>query len=167
MKGQQGTAANTTDKKWLFLLIIQKYFASCVLVDLNWDFYIKFRPGVRNQTVLGWTLLTHWGRVMYIFVHNLAIIGSDNGLSPGQCQAIIGSNAAILLIRNLGTNFNEIISEIHTFSFKKIQLKMSSVKWRPFCVCLNVLNIMSDTQLCENKMEVQVKCCLHFKEESK
>ena len=139
MKGQQGTAANTTDKKWLFLLIIQKYFASCVLVDLKWDFYIKFRPGVRNQTVLGWTLLTHWGRVMYICVHNLAIIGSDNGLSPGQCQAIIGSNAAILLIRTLGTNFNEIISEIHTFSFQEnsvenVVCEMAAILCLPQCV---------------------------------
>ena len=29
--------------------------------------------------------------------------------------------------------------EIHTFSLKKIHLKMSSGKWRPFCLGLNVL----------------------------
>ena len=34
-------------------------------------------------------LLTHWGRVTHICVGNLAIIGSDNGLSPGRRQAII------------------------------------------------------------------------------
>ena len=28
--------------------------------------------------------LTHWGRVIHICVGNLAIIGSDNGLSPGH-----------------------------------------------------------------------------------
>ena len=33
--------------------------------------------------------LTHWGPVMYICVHELKVIGSDNGLSPGRCQAII------------------------------------------------------------------------------
>ena len=33
--------------------------------------------------------LTHWGRVMHICIVNLTIIGSDNGLSPGRCQAII------------------------------------------------------------------------------
>ena len=62
----------------------------------------------------------------YIFVVNLAIIGSDNGLSPGRRQAIIWTNDGILLIGPLGTNFSEISIEIHTFSFKKMHLKMSS-----------------------------------------
>ena len=75
----------------------------------------------------------------HICVGKLTIIGSDNGLSPGRCQAIIWTNAGILLIRPLGTNFNEILIEIHTFSFKKMHLKMSSAKWRPFCLGLNVL----------------------------
>ena len=44
-------------------------------------------------------ILTHWGRVTHICVSNLAIIGSDNGLSPGRRQAIIWPNAGILLIR--------------------------------------------------------------------
>ena len=51
--------------------------------------------------------LTHWGRVTHICVGNLTIIGSDNGLSPGRRQAIILTNAGILLIGPLGTNFNE------------------------------------------------------------
>ena len=83
--------------------------------------------------------LTHWGWVMHICVFNLAIIGSDNGLSPGRCQAIAWTNVGILLIGPLGTNFSEMLIEIHTFSFKKIHLKMSSGKWRPFCLGLNVL----------------------------
>ena len=70
---------------------------------------------------------------------NWAITGSDNGLSPVRRQAIIWTNAGILLIGALGTNFNEILIEIHTFSFKKIHLKMSSAKWCPFCLGLNVL----------------------------
>ena len=37
------------------------------------------------------------------------IIGSDNGLLPGWCQAIIWTNAGILLIQSLGTNFSEIL----------------------------------------------------------
>ena len=84
-------------------------------------------------------VLTHWGRVTHICVIKLIIIGSDNGLSPGRRQAIIWTNAGILLIRPLGTNFNEILIEIHTFSFKKMHLKMSSGKRRPFCLGLNVL----------------------------
>ena len=31
------------------------------------------------------------------------------------------------------TQFNEISFESHLFSFKKMRLKMSSAKWRPFC----------------------------------
>ena len=41
----------------------------------------------------------------HICVGNLIGIGSDNGLSPGRRQAIIWTNAGILLIGLLGTNF--------------------------------------------------------------
>ena len=75
--------------------------------------------------------LTHWGRVTHICVSKLSILGSDNGFSPGRRQAIIWTNAW-LLIGPLGTNFSEILIEIHTFSFKKMHLKMSSGKWQPF-----------------------------------
>ena len=85
-------------------------------------------------------ILTHWGRVTHIYVGNLTIIGSDNGLSPGRRQAITWTNVRLLLIGPLGTNFSEMLIEIHTFSFKKIHLKMSSGKWRPFCLGPNVLN---------------------------
>ena len=55
-------------------------------------------------------------------------------------QAIIGTNTGILLIGPLGTYFREILIEIHTFSFTKMHLKMSSGKWRPFCLKGNVLS---------------------------
>ena len=83
--------------------------------------------------------LTHWGRVTHICVSKLTIIGSDNGLPPDRQQAIIWSNAGILLIGPLGTNFGEISIEILTFSFKKMRLKVSSAKRRPFCLGLNEL----------------------------
>ena len=54
-------------------------------------------------------------------------------------QAIIWTNAGILLIGPLGTNFSEILIEILTFSFKKMRLKVLSAKRRPFCLGLNVL----------------------------
>ena len=76
--------------------------------------------------------LTHWGRVTHICISKLTIIGSDNGLSPGQRQAIIWTSAGILLIGPLGTNLSKILIGIQTLSFKKIHLKMSSAKWRPF-----------------------------------
>ena len=52
--------------------------------------------------------LTHWSRVMHIYVSKLTIICSDNGLSPGRRQAIICTNAGILLIWTLSTNLSEI-----------------------------------------------------------
>ena len=84
--------------------------------------------------------LTHWGRVTHICVSKLTIIGSDNGLSPERRQAIIWTNAGILLIGPLGTNFSEILIEIRTFSLKKIRLKMSSAKCCSFRLGLNVLS---------------------------
>ena len=89
--------------------------------------------------------LTHWGQVTHICVIKPNIIGSDNGLSPGLRQAIIWTNAEILLTGPLGTNFREIVIEIYTFSFKKMHLKMLSEKWRPFCLSLNVLTILGVT----------------------
>ena len=83
--------------------------------------------------------LTHWGRVTYICVSKLTIIGSDNGLSPDQHQAIIWTNAGILLIGTIGTNFSESLIEIRIFSFKKMGLKVSSAKWRLFCLGFNEL----------------------------
>ena len=91
-------------------------------------------PSHRNTAMRGnktWNMLTHWGK--------LIIIGSDNGLSPGRRQAIIWTNAGILLIGALGTNFSEISIEIDIFSFKKTHLKMSSGIWWPSCLGLNVL----------------------------
>ena len=80
------------------------------------------------------------GWVTHICVGKLTIIGLDNGLSPGRRQVIIRNSAGILLIGHKGTNFREILIKFHTFSFKKIDLKMSSGKWRPSCLSLNVLS---------------------------
>ena len=95
-----------------------------------------------------WRLFIYWALCMFpvtsyhsfnslrpsthICVGKLTIIGSDNGLSPGRRQAIIWTIVGILLIGPLGTNFSEILIGIQNFSFKKMHLKMSSAKWRPF-----------------------------------
>ena len=78
---------------------------------------------------------------MHTYVNKLIIIGWGNGLSPGRRQAIILTNAGILLIGPLGTNLSEILSEIETFSFMKMPLKMLSGKWWPSCLGLNVLTV--------------------------
>ena len=67
------------------------------------------------------------------------IISSDNGLSPGRCQAIIWNNAGMLLNGPLGTNLSEILNKIYIFSFNKMHLKRSSAQKaailsRPQCV---------------------------------
>ena len=56
----------------------------------------------------------------HVCVGKLPIIGSDNGLSPGRLQAIIWTNAGILVIEPLETNFSDILIKIHAFAFKKI-----------------------------------------------
>ena len=76
--------------------------------------------------------LTHWGRVTQIWVSKLAIIGSDNGLSPGRRQAIIWTNAGILLIGTLGTNLSEIFIEnsyifIKENPFENVVWKMAAI----------------------------------------
>ena len=74
-------------------------------------------------------------------------ISKLNGLSPGHRQAIIWTIAGILLIGPLGTNSSEILIEMHTFSFKKMHLNMSSGKWRPFYLGLNVLKGLAGSVL--------------------
>ena len=106
------------------------------------------RPTIKSTVGL-LTWLTHWGQVTHICVSDLTIIGSDNGLSRGRRQAIIRTNAGILLIRPLGTNFSKILFEIIIFSFKKMHLKMPFAKRRPFCLGLNVL-----THWALNKMAI-------------
>ena len=61
-----------------------------------------------------WLSFKHW---THICLGKLTIIGSYNGLSQ----------------------FSEISKSIQTFPFKKMHLKMWSVKWRPFCLSLNLL----------------------------
>ena len=112
-------------KRWNSSALAMELLQSCTKL-----WYIKYTPKI---------YLTHWGRVMHICVGNLTIISSDNGLSPGRRQAITWTNVGILLIGPLGTNFHEMLIEIHTISFKKIHFKMLSGKRRPFCLGLNVL----------------------------
>ena len=84
---------------------------------------------------------------MHICVSKLTIIGSHNGLLPGRRQAIIWTNAEILLIGPPGTNFSEISIEIYTFSFifefefeentfENVIWKMAAILSPPQCVKL-------------------------------
>ena len=112
------------------------YFAKIWKSDRVQILQLKY---ILQVTVCGLFGLTHWGRVTHICVSKLAIIDSDNGLSPGRRQAIIWTNTGILLIRTLGKNFSEILGKIHSFSSKKMHFKMSSAKERLFSLGLNEL----------------------------
>ena len=123
------------------------YFQLC-LYDSKSNYVVSCPTSLVRFCVISWryhcsllTLLTHWGQVTHI--SSWAIIGSDNGLSPDRPQAIIWTHAGIFLIGHLRTKFNEILIEINIFSFTKMHLKMLSGKWRPFCIGLKVLIMLS------------------------
>ena len=56
-----------------------------------------------------------------------------------SCEAIIWTNAGMLLIGRLGTSFGEILIEIHIVSFMKMHVKIPSGRWRPYCHGISVL----------------------------
>ena len=104
-------------------------FILCIICfnTYHFQYFMGSLSEIKYIKLTSWSGLTHWGRVTPIYVSKLTMIRSDNG----RRQAIIWTNARILLIWNLGTNFSEILREIHKSSLKKIHLKMSSA------ICVN------------------------------
>ena len=108
------------------------------------NFYDWAKTNESWASEISWDLsLIQWDKVMHVYVSKLTIISSDNGLSPGRRQAIIWTNAGILSIGPIGIIVNEILFEIHIFSFRKFFLKMSSGRWWLFCLGVNVLRCVS------------------------
>ena len=73
-----------------------------------------------------------------ICVGKLPIIGSDNGLSPGRRQAIIWTNAGILLIGILGTtqwNLNRNPCFHSKTVFQIFDRRLAAILPRPQCFC--------------------------------
>ena len=137
---------------WCILMPREKYYEYSIqpyeseqnivanfFVNLSCLWLVEFHPRINTELCWMSVDLTHWGRVTHICVTNLTIIGSNNGLPPGRCQAIIWTNAGILLIGTSGTKFSGILIEIHTFSINKMHLKMSFAKRRLFLLGLNLL----------------------------
>ena len=107
----------------------------------NIDVLSRFKMQLSHQAKGYDIALTHWGRVTHICVGKLTIIGSDNGLSPGRRQAIIWTNAGILLIRPLGIklqwNFNRNSNIfIQENALENVVCQMASI-----CLGLNVLTL--------------------------
>ena len=73
-------------------------------------------------------ILTQWDRVTHICISKLTKIGLDNGLFPDRRQAIIWTNAGILVIGPLGTNVSEIVIET---AFENVVWKMAAILSRP------------------------------------
>ena len=77
--------------------------------------------------------LNSWSLVTHLCVSRIIIIGSDNGLSPGRCQAISGTNTGMLLIWPFGTKFSGMFIDIYMFLAATKQLN----EWYFPSVCLS------------------------------
>ena len=64
-------------KQALLYIIFLQWYNHCMICKVSFIQY-NWIPSLDNH----WFRLIHFGRVMHIWVGNLIIIGSDNGLSP-------------------------------------------------------------------------------------
>ena len=96
----------------LAMTLIFEFWRSYVIFTIWWP-----RSGVRIYQIVT-------GVTSDVGVPSTHLVCSDNVFLPRLCQTIIWSNAGILLIGPLGTNFSEISVEFHTFSFMKMWLKI-------------------------------------------
>ena len=65
-----------------------------------------------EEELLSWLIEAEW----HIYASpNYTIIASDNGVWPVWHQTIIWTNAGLLLIKTLGTNFSENLMKIEQF----------------------------------------------------
>ena len=122
-------------RQFIRIVVLQIWMGTIVDIRKIFNFWSMATCNISDPYTNGFT----WGRVTHICAGNVTIIGPDNGLSPGRRQAIIWTNAGILLIGLLGTDVSEISIEIIIFSLKKIPLKMSSDKMAAICLGLNEL----------------------------
>ena len=106
----------------------------------------------RINSLLRWNPLTHWGRGTQLSVGKLIIIGSYNGLSPDRRQAIIWTNARFIVNWTLANTFQWKFIQIQQFSLKKMHVKMSSAKWSPSCLGLNVSSVSGESVACQHKV---------------
>ena len=112
-----GTAA-AADLRWAGAMAAAdlQWAVTMATADLQW-------LGAMATADLEWAdlLISPQGRI-YASVNQVSI-GSDNGVSPIWRQAIIRTNARLLSIGPLGTNFNEILSKYKTFLSRKCTWK--------------------------------------------
>ena len=91
--------------------------------------HIFFQENAFNSLKLGDTIshkLGQWSRSSLVLVNACYLFKVKPSPEP------IKLSVTIII-------FNENLFEIQTFSFKKMSLKLSSAKYQPFCIGLNVL----------------------------
>ena len=124
------------DKKKQLISFTQNHIMGKVVSESDYFVLLTiFRPNPPTRILQWQIILTHWGRVIHMGVSRLDHHWFRKLACRlhGQRQAIIWTSAGILLIRTLGTNLGQTLSESHLVSFKKMQLNVSSAKHRPFC----------------------------------
>ena len=122
---------------WKHLLF--EVFFSCPLISSGSN--LSKHAGGHSVTTEACTSLADGHSVATEACTSLACVREvwRSGSSLELSVLCIWANATMLLIRPLGTKFNEISIEIHTFSFTLVHLKMSSGKWQPFCLGFDAL----------------------------
>ena len=99
-----------------------------------------------NEAGLWWSLWSAFEQTIKFTIKTLRCHparhcnDSYNSLSHFQHQAIIWTDATILSGGPMGTYFSEIWIKTQQFLLKKLCLKMSSAKYWPPCLSLNILN---------------------------
>ena len=83
--------------------------------------------------------LTHCGLVIGYDITKLGQHWFRQTFAPKWCQVVTLTNTDFLLIGHSEINFNEMWIKMLNFSFNKINFRMLSAYWQPFCWGLNVL----------------------------
>ena len=83
--------------------------------------WCNFIGNLKKWCILALYQHNHWVRVGHIGANEITSIGSDYVLAPG------GAKLGIFLVRPLGTNFSEILIEIHIFIPNDVWKMVNSV----------------------------------------
>ena len=103
-----------TNHAWgnIHIRVISQEMLRISTLDMGYIFDIIAAPPRAKE-------LTHWDRVTHICVSKSIIIGSDNDVSVGRRQVIIGTNAGILLIGPSGKISVKFQSNFKHFQWRK------------------------------------------------
>ena len=114
----------------LYAMLLNPLCAKFLLGNINVFIFLFLHTGGERPVKL---IEARWLILSWV---NWVNIGSENGMSSVQHQAITWTNIVSWIPRN---KYSQILMEIQTFSFKKTDLEMSSSKGWPL-FCLNVLS---------------------------